>query len=112
MAPSPFSRLGAAARLLELGWRVRIRLDPVIVEGGIEGMEAYRDICKQIKGLGPERVTVGTLRQYPGLYRFAPDAPRSGLGKAPDGRMRYPVAVRVKVYRMLADWFGCQWPHG
>lgn len=103
LAPSPVVRLRAASELLELGWRVRIRLDPVVVEGGLE---IYRPICREISSIGVERVTVGTLRQYPGLYRFAPDAPRCGLRKALDGRMRYPVSVRAGVYRAIAEWLG------
>ena len=105
LAPSPVARLKAAAGLVELGWRVRIRLDPVIIE---EDFRAYKGLCREISKIGVERVTVGTLRQYPGLYRFAPDAPRRGLFKAGDGRMRYPVAIRLRVYRTIAEWLGFQ----
>lgn len=105
LAPPPAERLRAAARLMELGWRVRIRLDPVILESGLEH---YRVICREIAILRPERVTVGSLRQYPGLHRFAPNTPKQGLTKAPDGRMRYPLEVRLKIYRTVAEWLGFQ----
>ena len=103
LAPSPFERLRAASKLLEMGWRVRVRLDPIVIENN-EGIELYRQICREISFIGPERVTAGMLRQYPGLYRFTSEAPRKGLSKATDGRMRYPVFLRVKVYQMIAGW--------
>lgn len=103
--PSPSQRLAAAERLKERGYRVRIRLDPMIYEIGIED---YRELCKRIASLDPERVTIGTLRQYPGLHRFARDAPRQGLRKASDGRMRYPLDLRIRMYEQVADWLGLQ----
>lgn len=105
LAPPPFARLKAAAKLLEWGWRVRVRLDPVVWD---ENSSSYRQICREIAAIHPERVTVGTLRQYPGLFRFAPHAPRNSLRKAPDGRMRYPVSMRLEAYRQIAEWLGFQ----
>ncbi|MEW6446657.1 MAG: radical SAM protein [Bacillota bacterium] len=105
LAPPPMKRLKAAAELLERGWRVRIRLDPVIWEAD---SNSYSSICREIAALQPERVTVGTLRQYPGLFRFAPEAPRKGLSKAPDGRMRYHPSVRLHIYQRIAEWLGFQ----
>lgn len=104
-APDPIKRLETAKLLINLGWRVRIRLDPVILETGIENYEA---ICNEIAAIKPERVTVGTLRQYPGLFRFLPEAPRQGLSMAEDGRMRYSASVRVNTYKQIADWLGFQ----
>ena len=104
-APSPIERLETAAEMIRLGWRVRIRLDPVILESGISH---YEPICKKIANIRPERVTVGTLRQYPGLFRFAPSAPRAGLSRAKDGRMRYPIGQRVGAYEKIASWLGFQ----
>jgi spore photoproduct lyase len=104
-SPDPMKRLEAAKELKELGWRVRIRLDPIILESGLEH---YEPICKAIAELSPEVVTIGTLRQFPGLHRFAKEAPRDGLKKAPDGRMRYPTQQRIEVYKQIADWLGFQ----
>ncbi|MDL1971458.1 MAG: radical SAM protein [Candidatus Desulfofervidaceae bacterium] len=104
-APSPYQRLEAAWRLKELGWRVRIRLDPIIPDVGLNN---YKSIVKEIAKLKPEAVTLGMLRQFPGLYRFAPDAPRNNLKKAPDGRMRYQESLRVKTYHTIAEWLGFQ----
>ena len=104
-APRPDKRLETAAEMIRLGWRVRIRLDPVILECGIEH---YEPVCRQIADIRPEIVTVGTLRQYPGLFRFAPSAPRKGLSRAKDGRMRYPVDERLRAYEKISSWLGFQ----
>ncbi len=104
-APHPMRRLEAAEKLINLGWRVRIRLDPVILESGLD---SYEPICKAIAAINPERVTVGSLRQYPGLFRFLPDAPRKGLRRAKDGRMRYSASERINTYKQIAEWLGFQ----
>jgi len=103
--PSPLKRLEAAKELKEKGWRVRIRLDPIILDTGLGD---YRKIAQGIAALKPEMVTLGSLRQYPMLYAFQPNAPRAELEKSWDGRMRYPVKTRVKVYSQIAEWLGFQ----
>lgn len=104
-APHPMKRLEAAEKLIGLGWRVRIRLDPVILESDLD---SYEPICRAIAAINPERVTVGSLRQYPGLFRFLPDAPRKGLRRAKDGRMRYSASERIYTYKQIAEWLGFQ----
>ena len=91
--------------MLNLGWRVRIRLDPIILESGLN---SYEFICKEIASIRPERVTIGTLRQYPGLFKFVPEAPREGLFKSKDGRMRYSVDERINTYKQIEKWLGFQ----
>jgi spore photoproduct lyase len=103
--PHPNRRIEAAKKLKDAGWKVRVRLDPVIEEIGID---SYKDIIEKVRNLEPDTVTVGTLRQFPGLYRFEKKAPRNGLSKSPDGRMRYPLKVRADIYNMIADWLGTQ----
>jgi spore photoproduct lyase len=103
--PSPLARLQTALEMIELGWRVRIRLDPIILQTGIDH---YKSICKQIMEIKPERVTIGSLRQFPGLFNFLPNAPKLGLVKAVDGRMRYIVKERIDTYRKISDWLGFQ----
>ena len=101
--PHPLSRLAAARELKDLGWRVRIRLDPIVLE---EGLNDYEFICTEIAKLKPEMITVGTLRQFPGSHRFSLNAPRYGLRKSEDGRMRYPLEVRRKTYEKIKEWLG------
>ena len=103
--PSPLERLSVADEMIKLGWRVRIRLDPVILESDID---SYEDICKRLSYINPEMVTVGTLRQYPTLHNFAPNAPRIGMTRADDGRLRYTIVQRVMAYKQIASWLGFQ----
>jgi len=104
-APSPINRLRVAEEMIMRGWRVRIRLDPIILESGINN---YELICNMIAELNAERVTIGTLRQYPTLKNFAREAPCSGLKRAKDGRMRYLVEDRIETYREIRSWLGFQ----
>lgn len=104
-APDPMKRLEAARELKEMGWRVRIRIDPIVLESGLEH---YEPICKTVAELSPEVVTIGTLRQYPGVHNFSKEAPRKGLKKAPDGRMRYPTQQRIETYKQISEWLGFQ----
>lgn len=88
-------RLRAASLLKTTGWRIRIRIDPMIA-----GFD-YGPIADQVRRLRPERVTLGTLRAENNLYRFAGKdlfaalvKPRSSKGLA-----RYPVRKRLALYR-------------
>lgn len=101
--PNPFYRIEAAQKLKDAGWRVRIRIDPIIEDVGIL---SYKEIVKGIRDLDPDIITIGSLRQYPGLYRFEKQAPRQGLKRSSDGRMRYPLDVRIKIYTTIANWLG------
>ncbi len=100
-APDPIQRLKAAEALKKAGWRIRFRIDPIILD---VGLTPYREIARRINDLEPERVTIGSLRQYPGLFRFAKNAPREGLYRAPDGRMRYSEDARKRTYETIASW--------
>ncbi len=94
-APPPSERLAVARRLLRQGWRVRIRLDPMIA-----GYD-YRSTIRQIRALRPERVTLGTLRAEANLDRYAPPAIFAELAPADDPKAlrRYPRDVRLALYR-------------
>jgi DNA repair photolyase len=88
-------RLQAAAKLKSKGWRVRIRIDPMIL-----GFD-YREIIKQVAALAPERVTLGSLRAEHNLPRHV----GNGLFKQmetpanPKGLARYPKDQRLALYR-------------
>jgi len=98
-APPVAGRLQAARHLRDLGWRVRLRLDPMIA-----GFD-YSRIIADIQKTRPERLTVGSLRAEAGLRRrigngiFAsllPPAQKKGL-------FRYPVPTRMALYRPAVD---------
>ncbi len=88
-------RLQAAAELKSRGWRLRIRIDPMI-----QGFN-YREIACQVAQLVPERVTLGTLRAEPHLPRFVENGLFREMEQSgdPKGLMRYPQAIRLSLYR-------------
>lgn len=87
-------RLAAAARLKKLGWRVRLRIDPMIL-----GYD-YTGIVEKIAKLAPERVTLGTLRADPTLLQ---EVRGEGIfaeleEPEPESIARYPLATRMEMY--------------
>lgn len=98
-AATPEERLEAARRLKEQGWRVRIRLDPMI-----KGYD-YDWVIGQIRELAPERVTLGTLRADPTLMPEVDglDIFRELEKPEPDSIGRYPLTERLAMYRPAVD---------
>lgn len=94
-------RLEAARRLKAAGWRVRARIDPMIL-----GYD-YTWLVGQVRQLAPERVTIGALRAEPNLPRFV----ENGLFEAlvpPAGKKglaRYPREQRLALYRQAVEAF-------
>ncbi|MDR2391904.1 MAG: hypothetical protein LBE84_09540 [Planctomycetota bacterium] len=101
-AASTDSRLAAASELKKGGWRIRIRIDPMIL--GYDYAEIARDVARLV----PERVTLGALRADPGLYPCLSPELRKPLVPAPAMKgkyalARYPFETRVELYRRAAD---------
>lgn len=94
-AASVTSRLRAAGILKQKGWRLRIRIDPMI-----KGY-SYTRLAKSVAKLKPELVTLGTLRAEPHLLRIMKNGLFSELEKplSPRGLARYPLIVREHLYR-------------
>lgn len=88
-------RLKAANLLAKKGWRVRIRIDPMIL-----GFN-YSTVAQKVRKIKPERVTLGSLRAEPSLYRFAGGRLFDNLipPKNPRSLGRYPVEERVRLYK-------------
>lgn len=88
-------RLAAAKLLKKQGWRVRIRIDPMML-----GYD-YTWIINEVKKLRPERVTLGTLRAECNLPKFTGKGLFKDLEPAADRKSlsRYPFNVRLKMYR-------------
>jgi len=68
-APLPSQRLHTAAELKKLGWRIRLRLDPMIPIKGWR--RAYGKTITRINHLQPEMVTIGALRASNNLKAMA-----------------------------------------
>jgi spore photoproduct lyase len=105
-APKPRERMLAAKRCQDAGYRIRLRIDPMICRKGWE--EDYRALIKEVADLKiePEIVTLGSLRFDNGLpgiscerfkksklfdYRFIIE------GK---DKQRYRTQHRVEMYKL------------
>lgn len=100
-APPVADRLEAARRLKKNDWRIRIRIDPMIV-----GYE-YGPLARQVKTLAPERLTLGTLRSEHNLTKFAKTPLLQALEQPsePNALARYPLKERLKLYRQAVSLF-------
>ena len=92
-------RLRAAAQLKSLGWRIRMRIDPMIL-----GFD-YRRVAEQVRRLSPERVTLGTLRAEHNLPRYVGHGFFKDLEQPADPKSlaRYPKDVRLAIYRQATE---------
>jgi len=98
-AAPPAERFEAARRLNAQGWRVRGRIDPMLL-----GFD-YAWVIEQVRRLAPERLTLGTLRAEPSLPRFVGDGLFTALEK-PQGEKclaRYPREERLALYRQAVE---------
>lgn len=98
-AATTAERIEAARRLRELGWRVRVRLDPMI-----QGYD-YSGVIEDIASVEPERVTLGTLRADPTLIPEVRGVEIFDKLDEPDAESiaRYPRDVRMAMYRPAVE---------
>ncbi len=102
-------RLAAMARVAEAGYPVGIHFDPMILYPGWE--RGYRSLVDEVLGVVPHDriawVSVGSLRFNPPMKRaMEANYPGSRATSAemvlgPDGKMRYPKAIRIAMYRLM-----------
>lgn len=99
-------RQDAVGDALNGGWRTRVRLDPIVLDDE-RGWTAGE--IRWVRDMRVEMVTLGTLRAYPNTYRLLPEWLRTDLVRSPeDGRYRYLVDWRLRVYKDIADLLGFQ----
>lgn len=98
-AAHPRERLEAAAALQKLGWRVRVRIDPMIL-----GFD-YDWVTEQVRAIAPERVTLGTLRADPTLLAEVAEVAIFQALEAPEpgSIARYPLDTRLAMYRRVVE---------
>lgn len=98
-AASVEERLRAASMLRAAGWRVRMRIDPMIT-----GYD-HQEIAELVRALPPERVTLGALRAEPHLLRVMHNGLFGALVPSddPKGLARYPLKVRLELYGPAVD---------
>ena len=112
LTASPEERLAAASRCQNAGWRVGLRLDPVVRYAGWE--DGYRSLVRMAgERLDPARIEswhLGVFRYTPGLEAVARKRfPASPLFldesfPGPDGKLRYFKPLRVEMYRKIHAW--------
>lgn len=89
------SRLKAAAKLKKAGWRLRMRIDPMIA-----GYD-YRQVTEAVRKLEPERVTLGSLRAEYNLPKYTERGLFAKLVRPAGTKAmaRYPEKMRLAMYR-------------
>lgn len=92
-------RLEAARLLRDQGWRIRIRIDPMV-----PGFD-YAQTVEEVRRLAPERVTLGCLRADGRLWEFVEDGLLDGLRPPakPEGTWHHPLDVRLGLYRPAVE---------
>jgi len=120
-APSFERRLNAARKVQKSGYRVRIRLDPIVPFDGWR--EAYADTIKEtFNKISPERITLGTLRFENGFYKMrntifttGPELPEylenmepmfppkkfRGTKKPKSGKYSFLEKQRIEIFRFI-----------
>lgn len=92
--PEPRKRLLAANKLLDMKWRVRLRIDPMIAHK--DWQQEYSALVNKIDPR-IERVTLGTLRYFPGLRGKLKKITHATRCET-DGRYRLPMMYRLFLY--------------
>lgn len=98
------ARLSFLQALSEAGWRVVVRVDPIVSE--LFG-EEYQGLFEDISTFKPENVTVGCLRFAPGSTKKGP-VTWEGIqpGTPPFEMDRYTEQARCSMYTSVAQWLG------
>ena len=94
----------------DAGYPLRAVIMPIIPVGGWQ--KIYTDFLENLLGSIPlDRITLGQICSYSGALqlterKLGKDNPISEMlekGKSEDGRTRFPMNVRIGVYRNLID---------
>ncbi len=106
--PLPDERITSMRKCADAGYPVRAVIMPIIpVE---KWQKMYTDFLENLLDLVPlDRITLGQICSYSGALRLTErklgeDNPISRMlekGKSKDGRVRFPIKLRIEVYRYL-----------
>ncbi len=108
--PSPDERIGAMRRCANAGFPVRAVIMPIIPIEGWQGIYS-RFLGKLLESVPLDRITLGQICSYSGALqlterKLSKDNPISRMlekDKSKDGRIRFPIKLRIVVYRYLID---------
>ena len=103
-APTPRARINAGAELVDNGWEVRVRIDPIVPIPNWK--EAYVELIEDLfSSYTPSRITLGTPRGLQSTLNNVTDkswveyldSSRSGWGR------KVPDEEREEIYRFMLD---------
>ncbi len=108
--PSPNERIAAMRKCDDAGYPLRAVIMPIIP---IEGWQnIYSSFLENLlKSVPLDRITLGQICSYSGALQLTErklgnDNSISRMlekGKSKDGRIRFPIKLRIKVYKYLVD---------
>ncbi len=108
--PSPDKRIAAMQKCSDVDYPLRAVIMPIIP---VEGWQnTYTNFLENLLELVPlDRITLGQICSYSGALqlterKLGKDNPISRMlekDKSKDGRIRFPIKLRIKVYRYLVD---------
>jgi spore photoproduct lyase len=108
--PLPDERIAAMRQCADAGYLLRAVIMPIIPVG--EWQKIYVDFLENLLGLVPlDRITFGQICSYSGALqlterKLGKDNPISRMlekGKSKDGRIRFPIKVRIDTYKYLVE---------
>jgi len=108
--PSPEERIAAMQKCAEAGYPIRAVIMPIIP---IEGWQnIYAGFLENLLGSVPlDRITLGQICSYSGALQLTerklgknnPISRMLNKTKSKDGRVRFPLKLRIEVYRYLIE---------
>jgi spore photoproduct lyase len=111
--PSLDERINAMRKCADVGYPLRAVIMPIIPVEGWQNI--YRRFLENLLESVPlGRITLGQICSYSGALqlterKLGKDNPITKMlekGKSKDGRTRFPIKTRIKVYRYLVDTIG------
>ncbi len=108
--PSPNERIAAMQKCADAGYPLRAVIMPIIPVEGWQNI--YTSFLENfLKSVSLERITLGQICSYSGALQLTErklgnDNTISRMlekGKSKDGRIRFPIKLRIKVYKYLVD---------
>jgi len=108
--PSPEERIAAMQKCADAGYPLRAVIMPIIP---IEGWQKiYANFLENLLGSVPlDRITLGQICSYSGALQLTerklgknnPISRMLNKTKSKDGRIRFPLKLRIQVYRYLIE---------
>ena len=103
--PSVEERIKAMVKTKEMGFRIGVRLEPLLLYKGWE--DGYSKLMKKVSFALDEPLEMGALRLTPSLRRLIYSKnPESEILKnefilSKDGKLRYPRGIRFRLYNYI-----------